>query len=158
MEKNKIILGIAILALIVGSFFFFTRASAYPSVDEYTEEITIYKDSSCGCCKIYGVYFRNKGNSDTYLRNSQDVNSIKDEYGIPEGLRSCHTTIMGDYFVEGHIPLEAVEKLLTEKPNIKGIAMPGMPQGSPGMPGGKRGDFIIYQVNNDGSTEEFMRI
>ena len=70
----------------------------------------------------------------------------------------CHTTIIGDYFVEGHVPLEAVEKLLTEKPDIKGIAMPGMPSGSPGMPGAKKGDFVIYAVNRDGSYEEWTRL
>ena len=73
-------------------------------------------------------------------------------------MESCHTVVIGDYFIEGHIPLEAVEKLLVEKPDIKGIAMPGMPSGSPGMPGAKKGDFVIYAVNNDGTTEEFMRI
>ena len=73
-------------------------------------------------------------------------------------MESCHTTVMGNYFVEGHIPLEVVNKLLTEKPDIKGIAMPGMPNGSPGMPGVKRGDFVIYAINNDGSYAEWMRL
>ena len=60
--------------------------------------------------------------------------------------------------MEGHVPLEAIEKLLQEKPDIKGIAMPGMPSGAPGMLGKKTGDFVVYAVNNDGSYEEFMRI
>ena len=66
--------------------------------------------------------------------------------------------IYGNYFVEGHIPIEAIKKLLVEKPDIKGIAMPGMPSGSPGMPGAKDGQFIIYAVAKDGSTYEFMRV
>ena len=90
--------------------------------------------------------------------DTQSSNKIEEQYGVPSELRSCHTTIIGNYFIEGHIPLEAVEKLLKEQPNIKGIAMPGMPSGSPGMPGQKQGAFIIYAVNNDGSTSEFMRI
>ena len=73
-------------------------------------------------------------------------------------MQSCHTTTIGNYFVEGHIPIEAIEKLMTEKPNIKGIAMPGMPSGSPGMPGAKQGPFIIYAIGNDGSVGEFMRM
>ena len=86
------------------------------------------------------------------------MSSVKANYEIPSQLESCHTAVIGDYFVEGHVPLEAVEKLLMEKPDVAGIAMPGMPSGSPGMPGTKRGDFIVYSVNNDGSYEEFMRI
>ena len=88
----------------------------------------------------------------------ESLDSFKKEHEIPSELESCHTTIIGGYFVEGHIPLEAVEKLLKEKPDIKGIAMPGMPSGSPGMPGAKKGDFVVYKVNNDGSYDEFMRI
>ena len=83
---------------------------------------------------------------------------VKEKYGIPYSMRSCHTTVIGDYFVEGHVPIEAVEKLMLEKPDIKGIALPGMPSGSPGMPGSKQGPFIVYAINKDGSTSEFMRI
>lgn len=122
------------------------------------QEITIYKSTSCGCCGIYANYFQRKGSSDLEIVNTENLDGIKKKYNIPTELQSCHTTIIGDYFVEGHIPVEAVEKLLNEKPNIKGIAMPGMPEGSPGMPGAKRGDFVIYAVNHDGSYEEFARL
>jgi hypothetical protein len=70
---------------------------------------------------------------------------------------SCHTLIIEDYFVEGHIPIEAIEKLLAEQPDIDGITLPDMPSGSPGMPGVKKGDFVIYSVKG-GKTSEFMRI
>ena len=90
--------------------------------------------------------------------NLEDANSFKEGHGIPSFLESCHTTIIGNYFVEGHIPLEAVEKLLEEQPDIAGIAMSGMPSGSPGMPGTKTEDFIIFSVNRDGTYQEFMRI
>ena len=120
------------------------------------DSVTILKDSSCGCCDVYVSYVVKKGfNADTKTTNME---SVKEKYGIPYSMRSCHTTVIGDYFVEGHVPIEAVEKLMLEKPDIKGIALPGMPSGSPGMPGSKQGPFIVYAINKDGSTSEFMRI
>ncbi len=92
------------------------------------------------------------------VKDMQNVDSIKEQYQIPQSMRSCHTTVVGDYFVEGHIPLEAVEKMMKEKPDIRGIAMPGMPPGSPGMPGSPSGEFIVYAVKKDGTFAEFMRI
>ena len=122
---------------------------------EFKPPITIYKSMNCGCCGVYSDYMRR--DFDVAIVNTEDP-SIKDSNGVPAEMRSCHTTIIGDYFVEGHIPVEAIKKLMEEKPDIKGIAMPGMPSGSPGMPGAKKGQFIIYQVNNDGSYSEFMRL
>ncbi len=83
---------------------------------------------------------------------------VEDRMGVPPDMRSCHTMVIGDYFVEGHVPVEAIRKLLEERPAIKGIALPGMPDGSPGMTGTKAGPFVIYAVAADGSTSEFMRI
>ena len=125
-----------------------------------TEKVqaVVYKSLSCGCCGLYGDYFKKQGNFNTQIINSEDMDSIKNKYNIPRSLQSCHTTIIGDYFVEGHIPLEAVEKLLKEKPNIAGIAMSGMPAGSPGMPGKKTKEFVIYGVEKNGNTYEFMKI
>jgi hypothetical protein len=86
-----------------------------------------------------------------------DVDEIKDDLGIPETMHSCHTTLIGEYFVEGHVPVEAIQKLLEEQPPIDGIALPGMPMGSPGMGGSKMQPFIIYSIV-DGKAEEFMRL
>jgi len=153
-----ILIGIvAILAIII----LFSRgsgASSYENINALEGDIEIYKSLTCGCCSVYTSYVDGKVSPKVNSFNVQDPTEIKKRYGIPSELESCHTTIIGDYFVEGHIPLEAVEKLLAEQPDIKGIAMPGMPEGSPGMPGQKRGDFVIYAVNNDGTYNEFMRI
>ena len=121
------------------------------------EAPVIYKSSTCGCCGLYGDYFGRKGNSGVEIKSIQDLEIIKNQYGIPPAMESCHTTIIGDYFVEGHVPLEAIEKLLEEQPDVKGIAMPGMPSGSPGMPGSKE-PFKIYKVNHDGSYELWMEM
>lgn len=124
---------------------------------EGIEKITIYRSNSCGCCSLYSNYVKNKGNNVEDMI-FPDITFIKSQYGIPLNVQSCHTSIIGKYFVEGHIPLEAVSKLMNEQPDILGIGMPGMPSGSPGMPGAKQGDFVVFGVNKDGSTFEFMRL
>lgn len=88
---------------------------------------------------------------------TEDMASIKAGYKIPRDMESCHTTVIGDYFVEGHVPIKAVEKLLNEKPNIEGIALPGMPSGSPGMSGAKVEKFKIYAISN-GTARSFMTL
>lgn len=118
----------------------------------------IFKSSSCGCCTNYVSYMKRQKGFDVTTTNLEDISSVKGKYGIPLSVQSCHTMIVGDYFVEGHVPIEAVEKLLNEKPDIAGIALPGMPEASPGMPGAKRQPFEIYAVANDGSTSLFMKI
>lgn len=121
------------------------------------EQMIIFKSGSCGCCGVFSKYAQNEGfNVD--IQTTEMIGEVKQKYNIPVNLQSCHTSIIKDYFIEGHIPSEAIEKLLTEKPDIAGIAMPGMPPGSPGMPGSKQGTWIIHAVHHDGSVTEFMRI
>ena len=127
-------------------------------LDKFGKEMTIYKTSTCGCCEVYASYFKSKGSSQVNVVTIQDNQKFMKEHGIPMSLESCHTTIIGNYFVEGHVPVEAIQKLLSEKPDIRGIGLSGMPTGSPGMPGAKSGDFVILGVNNNGNTFEFMRI
>ncbi len=117
----------------------------------------VYKTSSCGCCGLFANYMQKQG-FDTNIITQGDISNVKEKYNIPSAMQSCHTTTIGDYFIEGHMPVEAINKLLEEKPDIAGIAMPGMPSGAPGMVGSKTEDFVVYAVNKDGSTYEFMRI
>ncbi len=156
MKKKYWAIGILVIVLLI--ILIIPKNSGFEYVDNFDGEITVYKSLSCGCCGLYAEYFKSRGNKNTQVINLDDRSNIQEEYGIPSGLGSCHTTIIWGYFVEGHIPLEAVEKLLSEKPDIAGIAMPGMPSGSPGMPGTKYGDFIIFAIDHDGGYSEFMRI
>ena len=160
MAKKIFIFGFIIVILIGVLFFVFSskNVSSYEAISSFEGDMTIYKSGSCGCCDVYSSYFKSKGNSNLNVVDLADLGETKGKYGIPSAMGSCHTTVIGGYFIEGHIPLQAVNRLLTEKPNIKGIAMPGMPSGSPGMPGAKIGDFVIYAVSNDGSYSEWMRI
>ncbi len=88
---------------------------------------------------------------------TDDYVQIKDDLGIPEDMQSCHTTVIGEYFIEGHVPIEAVQKLLEEQPPIDGIMLPGMPMGSPGMGGEKMLRFVIYSLTGD-AVEEFVTL
>ena len=88
------------------------------------------------------------------VKSTKDMNSVKEKYGVPVNMESCHTTIVDDYVVEGHIPIEVVDQLLKDRPDISGIALPDMPAGSPGMPGKKIEPFKIYSLTATG-TEVF---
>lgn len=111
---------------------------------------TIVASATCGCCKLYSQYLEQQGfDVDFKSESEEDADRYKDTNGIPSNLRSCHTTRIGNYLIEGHVPVEAIEKLFKEKPAIKGIALPGMPSASPGMPGPKYGPFMIRTITND---------
>lgn len=158
---NKIVIFAVIIVLAIGAFFVFGNSNNSESNTNfhYAERAVIFKSMSCGCCSVYASYLQKRGvEADVPEISDTELASMKDKYQIPANMRSCHTTQYGNYFVEGHIPLEAVQKMLTEKPDILGIAMPGMPMGSPGMPGSKDEQFVIYAINKDGSSYEFMRI
>lgn len=117
---------------------------------------TVYKAPNCGCCNGYIAELKKQG-YEVDVKSTQDMGSIKEQYGIAEDKQSCHTTVIGDYFVEGHVPLAAVEKLLSERPDIDGIGLPGMPIGTPGMPGVKQAPYEIYQKKGNDFTQ-FMTL
>ncbi len=121
-----------------------------------TSIVTVYKSPNCGCCVGY-VSELEKSGYEVKTINVEDMSTIKQKYNIPANMQSCHTAVVEGYFVEGHVPIEAVEKLLTERPAIEGIALPKMPAGSPGMPGVKSEPFKIYSLV-DGKSSEFMII
>ena len=91
------------------------------------------------------------------VRYFEDGYSVRGEFNVPPELQSCHITVLGDYYVEGHVPFEILEKLVTEKPDIDGLVLPGMPEGSPGMPGTQDEDLVVLAVK-DGQTYEYARI
>ena len=102
-------------------------------------------------------YLFNHASQVKRFQDEGNPESIKIQHNIPKEMWSCHTTMIENYFVEGHVPMEAIEKLIEEQPDIDGIALPNMPSGSPGMPGKKNSVWIIYSVR-DGNISEFMRI
>lgn len=97
-----------------------------------TLSATVYKNPNCGCCEAYAEHLRRAGFA-VKVVPSAEMSAIKQKLQVPVQLASCHTTVIGKYVVEGHVPMASVKRLLKEKPATKGIAVPGMPAGSPGM-------------------------
>ena len=119
-----------------------------------TQLATVYRSPSCGCCEDWVTYLKANGFDATVI-STDDVDALKDKMHIPADMQSCHTALIGGYVVEGHAPVEAIAKLLADKPDVIGIAAPGMPQGSPGMSGPKE-PFTVYAFGPQGEAE-FMR-
>lgn len=94
--------------------------------------VTVYKNAQCGCCRKWVDHLRTEGFEVT-AKDVDDLAAIKAKLGVPASLSSCHTAIVGEYVVEGHVPAADIRKLLAEKPKVAGIGVPGMPVGSPGM-------------------------
>jgi len=124
-----------------------------PAVTAATRVIDVYKSPTCDCCHEWEAYLRRHG----YTVNSiptDDLAMVKNDRRVPREAWSCHTATIGAYVVEGHVPIEAIEDLLARRPAIDGIALPGMPPGSPGMPGTKEAPFEILALH-DGDAATF---
>jgi hypothetical protein len=125
---------------------------------ESKETITLYKSYTCGCCKGWKEHMVSNGYKIKVVNlDDKDLPAIKSKYRIPRSVMSCHTAVIGDYVVEGHVPSAIVDNLLAEKPAIDGIAMVGMPSGSPGMPGPKNELWRIYSIK-DGQVSLYAEI
>jgi hypothetical protein len=116
-----------------------------PAKAEQPYAATLYKAPQCGCCEAYADYLRENGFEVT-VEPTEDLPRIKRQYGVPGPLEGCHTTLVEGYVVEGHVPVNVLLRFLTEPPEIKGISLPGMPAGSPGMFGEKTGPFTILEI------------
>ena len=119
--------------------------------------VMLYKTPGCECCSGYADYLRDHGFTVT-VKETEKLAAISGNAGVPVELQGCHTSFMGGYVIDGHVPIEAVQKLLAERPAIKGLALAGMPPGSPGMPGPKQGPFIIQAIDKEGKTSIYMSI
>ena len=119
-----------------------------PAVAEERHAATLYKNPQCGCCEGYADYLRENGFEVT-VKPTHDLALLHRQHEVPEPLVGCHTTLVDGYVVEGHVPINALLRLLSERPDIKGISLPGMPAGSPGMSGEKTAPFTIYEIGGE---------
>tara|TARA_Y100000310_G_scaffold311906_1_gene358644 strand:+ start:614 stop:1090 length:477 start_codon:yes stop_codon:yes gene_type:complete len=152
---------LCIALLILGIIIIGCSQGTVPSNDKNKaaidgNKITVFKSPNCGCCVGYVAELEKHG-FDVEIIETTDMHSIKQKYKIPRSMESCHTAVIGDYFIEGHVPIEAVNKLLEENPEIDGITLPRMPAGSPGMPGIKKAPVKVYALS-DGEASEFTTI
>ncbi len=117
-------------------------------------EMTVYKTLSCGCCTKWVDHLEENGFEVT-VHSVDDLSPVKSRLGVPQTLQSCHTAEIDGYVIEGHVPAEDIRRLLDERPDATGIAVPGMPVGSPGMEYGDRKDAYDVILFGDGEQETY---
>jgi hypothetical protein len=119
--------------------------------------MTVYKEPTCGCCSKWVDHVKEAGYKVT-VRDVKDMAPIKKDLGVPAALASCHTAVVGAYLVEGHVPADLIDKMLAEKATGRGLAVPGMPSGSPGMEvGGVPDRYDVLLFGTDGKTRVFAK-
>lgn len=120
--------------------------------------VVVHKTETCGCCHLW-VEHMEKNGFKVVVRNVDDLGGIKERVGVPYGMGSCHTARVGGYFIEGHVPAADIARLLEERPDAKGVTVPGMPLGSPGMEvaSGDTQPYEVLLVARDGATSVFAQ-
>jgi hypothetical protein len=116
--------------------------------------VQVFKEATCGCCSNWVEHLRRAGFAPT-ASNVDDMPSVKQVYKVPAHTRSCHTALVGGYVIEGHVPVADIQRLLKEKPAIAGLAVPGMPIGSPGMEGPNPRPYDVLAFDKTGKTTVF---
>ncbi|WP_404362840.1 DUF411 domain-containing protein [Marinobacter sp.] len=125
------------------------------SVSSDGPAITIYKNPNCGCCQSWAEHLDAHG-FETTIVETDNLNGVKQEHGVPRSVASCHTALIGDLVIEGHVPASDIVAYL-ENPrfNTVGLSVPGMPHGSPGMETGRKDDYEVLAFNSNGQTRVF---
>jgi hypothetical protein len=116
--------------------------------------VEVYKSPTCGCCGKWVDHLKANGFR-VVTHDTDDVMMHKYRLGVPPGLGSCHTAEVGGYVVEGHVPAVEIKRLLKEHPSAKGLVVPAMPMGSPGMEGDHKDSYDVLLINRDGSTHTY---
>ena len=118
--------------------------------------VTVYKSATCGCCALWVTHLKDNG-FPTTAEDVTDLGSVKKKHSVPAALQSCHTALVEGYVVEGHVPADLIDRLIAERPQVAGIAVPGMPIGSPGMevPGHATERYQVLTFDRNGRTGVF---
>jgi hypothetical protein len=146
---------LATFVLIVGLVW---AGTVWMAAQSARPQMTVYKSPTCGCCSKWVEHMQANG-FDVKAVNVDDIDKVKRERGVPADAASCHTGLVNGYVVEGHVPADAVLKMLKDKPAFAGIAVAGMPMGSPGMevPGGQKDAFNIVSFDKSGKTALYQK-
>ena len=129
-----------------------------PRLEPEPTPVRVWKSSTCECCRKWVDHIRANGFAPT-VYDEEELDQVKDELGVPEKVRSCHTAQVGSYLIEGHVPASDIRRVLKERPKIAGLAVPEMPPLTPGMapPDTKPRDFEVLSFLSDGTTRSFAR-
>jgi hypothetical protein len=132
------------------------RPSEAQRVANAADTIVVYKTPTCGCCSDWVDHAREHGFT-VVAHDLNDLTAVKRQLGVPPGRISCHTSVVRGYTVEGHVPADLIQKMLAERPRIRGLTVPGMPMGSPGMEGPWKDDYDVLAFDDDGNIHVYAR-
>lgn len=159
MKPRKFFTYASLIILAAGGAIWYIVSDYYARPDTNSNakaDIVMYKNAGCQCCDKWAQYMEGSGYSVKTVAD-QNLYAIKSQEGIPQDMGACHTALIGDYVVEGHVPAEDVMRLLREQPDAKGLIVPGMPASSPGMNTALNEPYKVYLLKNDGSTEVYAQ-
>ncbi len=155
--RRQWLTGLALLGAALAMPRLVRAATATAAAPAAATALEVWKDPNCGCCKDWVAHMQDNGFQVTV--HDTGNNAVRSQLGLPQKLGSCHTGLVGGYVIEGHVPAGDVRKLLAQKPKALGLAVPGMPVGSPGMDGavygGRRDPYDVLLVARDGSSRVF---
>lgn len=151
IKRIAIALGVVVAA--VATWYFAAGRGVQTAA---ADDVVVYKSAQCGCCAKWVDHMRVAGFK-VVSRNVVQLGAIKSERGVPAELGSCHTAVVNGYTVEGHVPAAVVQRLLRERPDVRGIAVPGMPAGSPGMEGAGRQPYAVLAFDAEGRSAVYER-
>jgi len=155
MTMKKSLLLLTVAAVILTGVLYVNRRSEPAAVALPTgTEMVVYKSPTCGCCELWIDHAEEAGFT-VVTEDVIDLRPVKAENGVTPELASCHTAIVGGYVIEGHVPADVIAQLLEERPDIRGLAVPGMPAGSPGMEGGTPEPYDVVAFDRDGNTSVY---
>ena len=151
--SNKLIVSLGLFTIILGSFLILYQTKSNKTDSPKKIPIVMYKNATCGCCTKWAEYMET-AEFEVEQVVPENLYNVKVEAGITQKLSSCHRAKVGNYVVEGHVPMEDIRRLLKEKPDAIGITVPGMPIGSPGMEveGQQADSYDVLLIHNDGTT------
>ncbi|MFB6273295.1 MAG: DUF411 domain-containing protein [Salinibacter sp.] len=144
--------GVVLAVLGLGGYYFYGPGGSAP-----LPTVTVYKSPSCNCCAKWVSHMRDRG-FPVEIKSRFSLKSVKKQVGVPASLAACHTAVVGNYVVEGHVPAQEVKQLLRTTPDVRGLSVPGMPVGSPGMERGDRVEpYEVVAFTPTGDTTVFAR-
>jgi hypothetical protein len=150
LTRNSVLFGLTTVAAAVGA------ANVFAGPQSPTPVMIVYKTPTCGCCTAWVDHVKQAGFR-VVVHDTVDVQPVKDRWGVPAALGSCHTARVGRYIVEGHVPASDIQRMLKEKPAFAGIAAPGMPMGSPGMESPRPEPYDVVSFEKQGKTAIYAR-
>ena len=154
MRMSRFTLAVSAVAVVVLGL----GAAAQQKAASALPKVTVYKTSSCGCCRLWVDHMKANGFDVQAMDvSSADVRAVSKAAGLKDEDASCHTAKIGNYTVEGHVPAADIKRMLNEKPAIAGLSAPGMPQGSPGMEQGSKEPYDVIAFKKDGTSTVYAK-